>query len=313
MEDTRLKSVISKLKPKPLDIITLKGDGSNRKFYRLKFKNSSAILILPQEGFYGKREALSYYHIGKFFKKSGIPVPEIYEFFEDTGILLVEDLGDIHLFDIPDEQKLGFYKKIILILAEIQELVHEFPLKHTLETVVYDFNLMWEKEIIAFFKWQDLSVSKDFLDKIKEFFVKNFPSYKLKVIHRDFQSKNIMIKEDKVFVIDFQSARLGPGEYDLASLLLDPYVKIFNDFELVKKLALKYCEVVSKDKEEFLRNFYFFGIARLHQAISAYYRLSKLGKPWFKKYIPVAKKRLYFLLKKFFVELIKIYEVNNVL
>jgi len=106
-------------------------------------------------------------------------------------------------------------------------------------------------------------------------------------MHRDFQSRNIFIKEGRIRLIDFQSAHCGHPFYDLASLLWDPYVNLDDNFR--KELARYY----GADMELLKR----FAIQRLAQATAAYRKLSK-RKSFFGQFIPVSTNRLILLIEE---------------
>jgi aminoglycoside/choline kinase family phosphotransferase len=295
----------------PKKIEPLKGDGSNRKFFRLYFENSSLILIFPQEGSYGLKEAKAYYELGNFFYKNNISVPKIEFWDQESGILLIEDLGDLKLCDI--KNPFPFYYKTLEILVKIQKLASSFPINSTLDTPIYDFNFIWEKEINYFFDWylkkyRKLKIDPSFKEEIYNW-AKERSNFTFKVVlHRDFQSKNLMIKKGEIFVIDFQGARLGPPSYDLASLLFDPYVNHFEDPKLLENFLKYYLSLNEYPENEFLEEFKFLGIIRLMQALAAYCKLSNIGKVWFEKYITIAEKRLFKLLKTFYPELYKLFK-----
>ena len=120
------------------------------------------------------------------------------------------------------------------------------------------------------------------------------------LLHRDFQSRNLFIKEGKVYVIDFQGAMLGPLFYDLAALLHDPYVDIEN--ELKKELFELYVnhlrdEGVKQEMKDAERQFKILSLFRLLQALGAYSFLTiERKRPFFERFIPVALERLKALL-----------------
>ncbi len=305
-----LSDYLKNFKIYPQKIEALKGDGSNRKFYRLFLKNSSLILILPQEGSYGLKEAEVYYELGNFFYKNNIPVPEIKFWDKDRGILIIEDLGDIKLCDI--ENPWAFYYETIEILVKLQNLVSSFPIEKTLDTPFYNFEFLWEKEINYFFEWylkkyRNFQLSFSVIDEIYHWAKEKSRFISQVIMHRDFQSKNLMIKDKKVFIIDFQGARLGPPSYDLASLLLDPYVNHFESLENLYKFLKYYFKLTNYPENKLFEEFKFLGIIRLMQALAAYCKLSYIGKNWFKKYISIAEKRLTKLLKIFYPEIYKIF------
>jgi len=307
-----LLKILKDLKIFPQKIQPLKGDGSNRKFFRLYFNNSSLILILPQEGKHGLKEAKVYYELGRFFYYHKIPVPNIEFWDQKSGALIIEDLGDIKLSEL--KNPFLYYYKVIEILVKLQKLVPFFPVDKTLDTSFYDFAFLWEREINYFFEWylknyKNLKLSSFFSDEIFNWAKEKSQFIDKVVIHRDFQSKNLMIKNNKIFIIDFQGARLGPPSYDLASLLFDPYVNHFEDSEILYKFLNYYLDLTSYPQKQFLEEFKFLSVVRLMQALAAYCKLSKLGKTWFKNYIPITEKRLFKLIKNFYPEIYKIFNL----
>jgi len=109
-------------------------------------------------------------------------------------------------------------------------------------------------------------------------------------IHRDFQSENILIHDQKIRFVDFQGARLGPPHYDAASLLYDPYVTQLDEIAFERLLE---CYLAKQDNPAGKDEFYICAAQRLMQALGAYGNLSiNRGKPHYSKFIPVALKRL---------------------
>ncbi|MBX6423581.1 aminoglycoside phosphotransferase family protein [Thermosulfurimonas sp. F29] len=279
------------------EIEPLAGDGSARRFFRLKLSGGETlILIWPQPGDPGRREARSYYRLGLFFRAHGIPVPEILAFREPEGVLLVEDLGNTRLSEHPERERL--YPRVIHLLVRMQELAPYFPREAVLETLHYDEGVVWEREVLYFEEWylwkrlgrrwlpQERALWKTFVKDGLSAFTDTV------VLHRDFQSRNIMVRGDRVYLIDFQSARLGPPSYDLAALLYDPYGrKIPRDC-----LLDLYLNLSGRTRKPIERELHYTGIFRLMQALGAFSKLSYLGKKWFEPFIPVALKRLWSLL-----------------
>ncbi len=295
-----LFSILSDLKLKPYKIEALRGDGSDRKFFRLFFKNETFILILPQKDEYGLKEAKAYYSLGNFFKKYKIPVPEIKFYEPKRGILLIEDLGNCRLYDLKRKRKFYYYQALEHLSA-LQSLNKEFPLEDTLDTPFYDFEFLWEKEVKYFLQWyvekyKKISLDEKFVEEFKIWVKEKANFNNLTVMHRDFQSKNLMIKKKKVYIIDFQGARLGPPGYDVASLLYDPYAELE---EKRKELLDYYLALNDKyNKELFKKELKFLSLIRLMQTLGAYCKLSlKDKKIWFKNYIYSGEKRLKTLIK----------------
>ncbi len=281
---------------RPRKVVPLIGDGSKRRFFRVHLPRESLILVWPQPGEQGKKEARSYYRLGLFFRAHGLPVPEILVFREPEGVLLLEDLGDLRLAEHPRRNLL--YPQAVKILVRLQALRPQFPLEAVLETPFYDRQLVWEKEVLYFETWYLRRRQRRrwlpeerarWREWVEEAFHRFLPPV---VLHRDFQARNLMVKGDRVYLIDFQGARLGPPSYDLASLLYDPYVSNLPR----KKLLELYLALSGQPREAFLEELSYTRVFRLMQALGAFVRLSFEGKKWFETFIAPGEKRLKALL-----------------
>ncbi len=221
----------------------LVGDGSSRRFVRVSAGNRAICLaVAPGEADSKKREeARSARMIGRYLYGLGVPVPDQYGYDEATGIILFEDLGDVKLHDRVTEltaQSSSFeqdpvyslYRQVIKQMIPMQiRGGKQFDPSWCWDTPRYDSRVMINNESGYFCRsfLQDLTGSS-VSEELREEFVElariceqEEPVY---FLHRDFQSRNIMIKDDRIRFIDFQGGRLGPLQYDLASLLIDPYV-----------------------------------------------------------------------------------------
>ena len=245
-------------------VTPLSGDGSSRLFFDITTEASSYFCILPKtaDGAKGMAEAHAAYNIGRHLKKRGISVPKIHGFDPASGLIVFENLGRTHLYDFVQEKKqessdpfdrqIGdIYKEIVenLLFMQISGSVR-FDRKWCWDTQRYDKKLMLEKESGYFMQ----AFCKDLL-KIKKFPKGLDDEFKLLAgraarqpsvyfLHRDFQSRNLMMHDGEIKVIDFQGARLGPLGYDLASLLIDPYVQLPD--ELQQELLDHYLEHLCK-------------------------------------------------------------------
>ncbi len=279
-------------------VIPLQGDGSNRRFFRIKQDHFSSLLISPQEGPFGRREAAAYVSIAKFLGRKGLPVPKILAYEEETGYILVEDLGDQRLQDLSVEEQKLIYPLVIKILVSFQQARKGFDLRWTLETPRYDAALMWEREALYFVesflgKFCGVKGEKRLLEELEALWQEAQKYLKEEVLlHRDFQSRNIMIKDGRPYLIDFQGARLGPPAYDLASLLLDPYSSLPAPFQ--EELLHLYLQERETDT---LPGYFHFALFRLFQVLGALAKLSLYGKTWFAAYIPCALQRLKYILQ----------------
>jgi len=286
----------------------LKGDGSDRDWYRLHHGNRS--LVMADHGI--KRadktsEAEAFVAIGRHLFARGLPVPEIYAYDTFSGLVFMEDLGDVHLQTVilktqnPDKI-ITHYQSVIRLLGRLSLSGNNgFDPEWTCQTTRYDTDLILEKEcryfVDAFLReylgmdicFEDLGDEFRYLaDKSLEFSVDGF-------MHRDMQSRNIILKNDGCYFIDFQGGRLGPIQYDLASLLIDPYVELPRT---VQNTLLDFgveilAPAIRVHPHHFLSCYKHCAITRNLQILGAFGYLTRIKKKtYFEKYIPNAIKTL---------------------
>jgi NDP-sugar pyrophosphorylase family protein len=294
-----------------LQISLIGTGGSDRKYYRIQDEEKSAVIMecSPSDPDY-KRQLL----YTQFFRKYSVPVPELLG--RDTGDIglpfvkqglinaLFEDLGDMSLYSAlkfknNKEKAEGIYRRVLDILVLLHTTVtghvSECPL---LQSRVFDYDhLKWETSyFIERFVCGLLGVEvkePDITDKEFSQLAKQVDSFRKTIIHRDFQSQNIMLtKGDVPRIIDFQGARIGPPAYDLVSILWDPYFRLES---AMRERLLDYYMGKTKefdsnfDEAEFIRTILPCRLQRHMQALGAYGFLSKVkGKRYFLKHIPQA-------------------------
>jgi NDP-sugar pyrophosphorylase family protein len=286
----------------------LKGDGSERQWYRLKSGRHS--LIMADHGIRENRsisEVDAFVHIGQHLYRQGVSVPKIY--FSDTfcGLVFLDDLGDVNLQQAarltPNPKALiRLYESVIDQLIKLSlRGADQFDPAWTYQTAHYDQALIIEKECRyfqnAFLKGylglrtrpQDLAA--DFASLAQKALQYSNTGF----MHRDMQSRNLMIKNHQVYFIDFQGGRLGPIQYDLASVLIDPYVELT---DAVQDQLLDYSidalsDIMVVKPKEFRFCYHYCTLTRNLQILGAFSFLSRVkGKPYFEKYIPAALRTL---------------------
>ncbi len=281
----------------------LAGDGSDRKWYRIFWDKNA--LIMADHGIQSDStmsEIHSFLSIGRHLLNQHISVPEIYQADVFSGLVFLEDLGDTSLQTAvsgkPHAEILAIYQSVIdeFLRMAIQG-AKSFDPSCAYQTPEYNRQLILERECQYFVEafligylhmdicFEDLALEFSHLaDLALEYEVKGF-------MHRDLQSRNIMIKNHRVYFIDFQGGRLGPIQYDLASLLHDPYVNLP---EQIKTALFDYCvnqlqTMMDIQTHPFAMGFRCCSVTRLLQALGAFGFLSRAkGKPYFESYIPLA-------------------------
>lgn len=309
--------------PKGLRVEARGADGSVRRFFRLYLEpeqamalgltGSSCIAILPAVG--GEREqaeARACFFIGKHLHGRQIPVPEPLGFDPNSGLVVFEDLGDTLLHREVQEQgttaAMGWYREAVQLLARFQvEGRAGFDVDWCCDTKRYDRALILERESGYFLErfWQgylgeelpERGLQAEFellADRVAE-----EPADYL--LHRDFQSRNLMLHQGRVRVIDFQGARLGPLAYDLAALLLDPYAGLSRaqQSELMAAYLDELGSYISLDRTRFIAGYYYMALQRNLQILGAFGFLTTVRKkPFFRDYIPPALHNLHDLLSQ---------------
>jgi len=295
-------------------LAVLAGDGSDRRFLRIsQAQGPTLIAVLPSGNPAGRAEARAAYLIGRHLQARGVPVPQIYGFAEASGIMLCEDLGDVLLHDklaagasAPARGRAAvvenLYREAIDVLLHLQIVGRQgFDPAWCWETGRYDRQVMIDKEANYFLT----AFCRDYLGKTalapglgEEFEALATRAARLPAdffLHRDFQSRNLMIHEGRLRVIDFQGGRLGPLGYDLAALLLDPYAALDEpcragllDYYLARLSTPPY-GTAAFDQQAFRRGFYYLALQRNLQILGAYAFLTqKRHKPFFQQYLQPA-------------------------
>jgi len=282
----------------------LKGDGSERKWYRLTAENRS--LVMADHGIREIDETCevdSFVAIGSHLYDAGVPVPKIHMYDTFSGLVFLEDLGDVNLQTLVQKAQnpeiiFSNYKSVINHLIDMSVSgATGFDLSWTYQSETYDKNLIMEKECRYFveaFLTGYLGIHSNFEDFKDEFSLladRALESSFNGFMHRDLQSRNIIVKDGDYYFIDFQGGRMGPIEYDLASLLIDPYVSLPYPVQdqLCKYCIEKLLFLVDFDPGKFRICFKYCTLTRNLQILGAFGYLSKVKeKTYFEQYIPKA-------------------------
>jgi len=303
---------LNKFGQKPDAIVALRSDGSDRKIYRVVAGNHSVIGILGVD----LQENAAFLEFSRHFKKFGLRVPEIYIENSDGSAYLEEDFGDETLFSwmyrIREQQ--GFndeikqmYRQVVEYLPRFQieagrSLDYSYCYQHQefgIDSMHWDLHYFKRQFLNYFYKKKinHTDLEKDF-SKLLKFLLQEPLNY---FLYRDFQSRNVMIKDGMPHFIDYQSGRKGALQYDLASLLYDAKANLPEDFreEMIDAYLHKASQMTRLNPKRFRKYFYGFVLIRVMQAFGAYGYLSAVkGKTHFFKSVPFAISNLEILLNK---------------
>ncbi|MFU8858511.1 MAG: aminoglycoside phosphotransferase family protein [Deferrisomatales bacterium] len=279
----------------PLSVAPLHGDGSARRFFRVRGEGHTYVLLEGQD----PAENEAYVRIARHLGDRGIRVPRVRGADESRGWILLEDLGDRSLFAAlrePGADPFALYEPVLELLARMQVRGAEgFRLETGFAPAPYGTDLMVEGEGLYFARevargFLGLVVPDAFRGDLERLAALGASAPGGFFLHRDFQSRNIQLTPEGPALLDFQGARPGPLAYDAAALILDPYVD--NPPALRTRLLERYrgCLVRLGASSAWTEDGrYALGAFRLLQALGAFGKLGgRLGKPGFLEHVGAA-------------------------
>jgi aminoglycoside/choline kinase family phosphotransferase len=295
----------------PLSIVPLQGElgGSGRKIIRLSNEEATAIGIL-----YGVREEnIAFLEFSKHFRRHGLPVPEIYAEDLAHGAYLEEDLGDTTLYEFLSKNRtattiapevIEAYRRVVAVLPRFQvEASRDLNYKVCYPISSFDRqSIAWDLNYFKYYflrlagiPFNEHALEEDFT-RLTEFLLSAPREF---FLYRDFQSRNILLRNGDPFFVDYQGGRKGALQYDIASLLYDAKADL--PPELRQQLLDHYLDRLSSfiplDREAFLRHYYAYVYIRILQALGAYgFRGFYERRAHFLQSVPYALKNLRWLL-----------------
>ena len=266
----------------------LKGDASNREFFRKKFNDRNSIIILAKKDKF--KNLLVYDAISKILNKNKILAPKLYRENYNKNYIEVEDFGNETIYKIlkkKKNKKFLYFKNIIGLLKQVQSIkdkrIKNFKNKYYR---IPDYkNEILIQEANLFCEWyvkKNLPKNKrqNFNKKFKKIIKKLSSCLKMKnniFVHRDFHVSNLMLVNNRIGLIDSQDALIGNGAYDLASLVDD--VRLKTTKNLKKKIFNLYVDSQKKlDKREIKNDFEILSILRNLKIIGIFTRLATRDK-----------------------------------
>lgn len=235
----RIENFLRRAAIPPEWIVRLKGDASLRSFYRVPYRAGSAVMMVRDE--FQPEEDRVFVEMRDHFAACGAAVPEIYEYDVETGVVLMEDVGDVTLEErlrgADEETFAHFYRVAIGGLLAVQ-IAGSIPRRDCVahhrafdrEKLMEELDFFLLHTVEGFY---EARLGKGERDAIREGFsilAARLAALPRVLNHRDYHSRNLMVTGDRLRIVDFQDARMGPCQYDLASLLRDSYVALEGPF-----------------------------------------------------------------------------------
>jgi aminoglycoside/choline kinase family phosphotransferase len=280
---------------------------SSRQYFRIYADNKSVIGVYNTD----LKENRAFFHFTKTFKNADIHVPELYFISDNEAYYLLEDLGDTNLLDLLKEEGESDILKILYKKAIDQLLKMQVYGLNKIDFADYSYpraefdtqSVLWD---LNYFKYYFLKVSgltfdEQLLENDFQFLAKEIGKQKwIAFMFRDFQARNIQVRNNDVWLIDYQGGRKGPMLYDLVSLLYQASAQLSPKFRNELKAYYKQ-EAVKKmnlDSRSFETDFDLMVFIRIIQTLGAYgFRGLIEKKSYFINSIPLALENMDALLK----------------
>jgi N-acetylmuramate 1-kinase len=241
---------------------------------------------------------LPFVSVARLFSRMPLPVPEVLGHADPLGILALEDLGDVTLQShvgagTPTKHE-ALYRQAVAFIGVLQQRGSELltptdppsQLSFDVEKLTWEMDF-FVKHFVEGYRGAVLSVAeRGALAREWAEIVEELASEPKVLCHRDYHSRNLMVHDGQLYVIDFQDARMGPDTYDLASLLRDSYVDI-TELELDSFIAYFLAIKSVTDIVEFRRRFDLMALQRNLKALGTFgYQAAARRNPIYIQYMP---------------------------
>ncbi len=237
--DPRLAQYLEQqgLAPRTVQVMPLTGDASDRRYFRVLLKDQPPIVLALHQGPIDFA-TMPFVSVARLFAAVPLPVPAILHHSNPLGVLGLEDLGDVtlqaHLGATTPAEHAALYRQAVTLVDRMQQRgaqlrSDDYPpyrIAFDVEKLTWELEFFVKHYLVAY-RGADLSErDREALRAEWSAMVTELAGEPRVLCHRDYHSRNLMLHEGTLFMIDFQDARLGPDTYDLASLLRDSYVDL---------------------------------------------------------------------------------------
>jgi aminoglycoside/choline kinase family phosphotransferase len=285
-------------------ITPIEKGGSDRRFYRVHSSPEQKLILVKYN--LEREENRHYVEIAEFLAAHDIRAPKIYYHDPDEGLIWIEDLGEKDLFSNRDESWLvrrALYESALDEVAKLHRLSDldsrairsNLPVEFNAALYLWEQSYFFENCLRRYFQVDDAELHELAALPVLHEIAQRLDRLPRVLVHRDFQSQNIIVRNGQAYLIDFQGMRPGLAEYDLASLLFDPYVDLTDNerSELIAYYRERQKEAGRIIEDDFEKTLRLCAMQRLMQALGAYGFLGLVKRhKGFLQYIPAALKSL---------------------
>ena len=279
-------------------VVPLTPDASDRRYFRVLLPASQSIVLSLYSSAFEVAK-LPFVNVATLMARMPVPIPEVLGHADDLGVLALQDLGDVtlqaHLGAATPAEHSALYRQAVALIATLQKRGEQLASSEYLPYgISFDVEkLTWEldffrKHFLEAYRGVTLTDAESTaLGEEFAIIVQELAAEPRVLCHRDYHSRNLMLRDDQLYIIDFQDARMGPDTYDLVSLLRDSYVDLpestVNEL-LAYFLALK---GVPGEDPDFRRRFELMALQRNLKALGTFgYQTTARRNPVYIQYIP---------------------------
>jgi N-acetylmuramate 1-kinase len=297
-------------------VVQLTGDASDRRYFRLLMQDGPSQVIALHAGPI-EFESLPFVNVARLLSAMPVPAPNILGHSDRLGIILLEDLGDVtlqaHLGAASQPEHAALYRQAVSFIATLQRRGRElaspdyvpYGVAFDVEKLTWELQFFMKHFLEGYRGAAPTDPSRSALAQEFAAIVEELAAEPRVLCHRDYHSRNLMLHEGSLYIIDFQDARLGPDTYDLVSLLRDSYIDFTEQqvealiayFLALQDFRLKPEATNSGDRgvatpddrgfEEFRRRFDLMALQRNLKALGTFgFQATSRGNPVYIQYIP---------------------------
>ncbi len=272
--------------PAGYSIRQLTGDASTRSYFRIQMPNGGTVVLMKMPESFEEKSFpyLENYHL---FRHLGIPLAEIYHMAPARGFVFLQDLGDSTYHELysqwDSKTSLHYYLRALEAMRLIEHGKPSGDLAFDTEKLSWELRFFQQHFLQGL---RGITFSPNEAGELNEHFLKlsgELSNQPRVLCHRDFHSRNLMVHDETLYIIDFQDARLGPVTYDLASLLYDSYIQHSPEFIThLERLFFTYHPEAQIQRFEYPR----MCLQRNLKALGTFgYQAARLGKTFYLEFV----------------------------
>jgi hypothetical protein len=279
-------------------VMALTGDASDRRYFRVLLPDMPSIVLSLYAAPFDF-DALSFVNVARLLDQMPVPIPTVLGHADDIGVLALEDLGDVtlqaHLGAATPAEHAARYRQAVALIATLQRRGAElespafvpYGIAFDVEKLAWELDFFTKHFIEAYRGVVIAAAAQDELRREFAGLIGELAAEPRVLCHRDYHSRNLMLYHDRLYIIDFQDARMGPDTYDLVSLLRDSYVDLAD--ETIDELIAYFLALKGQTgtEAEFRSRFDLMALQRNLKALGTFgYQTTARRNPVYIQYIP---------------------------